>query len=198
VARDKYGDSMIRCCKALEGKASLLRAVLRDEQRSYLWSFIAKKRLYEKVWFSPGYVIMEDYVVMPQVVSAAKEVGYVPTIAYYYNCSTDSLIGQRTVERFSARVAAASNRIEKWTGSEYFADAVVGALRAAYVAWAESILGSGDFKNVTYEARRLVASGLWRFVLDRGVSFKEKIKMIFAACGFDFPQRVSYSLKGSA
>ena len=122
---------------------NLLKDLLRDEEVfSYTVDKIIRRSLWEGLSFGDDGSIMEDWAIMPAVVSRAKSVIAIPKplYIYYYNPSSASHINSiHSKEELFRRVLARADDVRRLgLEKEYAKDAFVGIASAVY-GLAESI-----------------------------------------------------------
>lgn len=69
-----------------------LRLLWEDQVQNFLWSFIAKRHLYDDLRFADG-LVMEDMGITYRLYDAANAVFYLPQPLYYYRVRNSSILG---------------------------------------------------------------------------------------------------------
>lgn len=97
--------------------AQALELLWTERVQNFLWSFAARRALYEGVRFEEGYV-MEDMGVTYRLFDAARSIYFLPEPLYHYRVRAESILGEKsaTMPRCTVR---AIPRIDRFARERY-------------------------------------------------------------------------------
>lgn len=177
---------------------NLLRAVLDDgEIGSHLWRMAIRRTLWCGVRFDDALDRLEDYQLLPHVISRAKKVKYEDRTLYRYLQSETSVSRTQTLEEINAAERTAWRRYEEWRDTMFADDALLGAARVAYNELQKRILAGipVDGDAGARESRRCIAENWWRLVKCRGCDWRIAVKFFIVISGWWWIQKFSWRLR---
>lgn len=173
----------------------LAREVYRDERlKSHLWRWALRRELWDGESFDEEVVALEDYLVLPNVVAKAKEIGYLPKKLYHYLHQDDSAVNIRNETRDADCVRIAIRRYQG-AASAYQWAALWGAATMIYWSLDKAAVDrrkvGPDYRSALLDGRKFVARhllGLWRESGNAVDSFGGRLwwmaRFVTAVCGW--------------
>lgn len=181
--------------------AELAREVYRDERlKSHLWRWVLRRELWDGESFDEEVVALEDYLVLPNVVAKANEIGYLPKKLYRYLHQNNSAVNMRNETRDADCVRIAIRRYQG-AASAYQRAALWGAATMIYWSLDKAAVDrrkvGPDYRSALLDGRKFIARhllGLWRESGNAVDSFGDRLwwmaRFVTAVCGWWGLQRM--------
>lgn len=177
---------------------TLLRAVLRDASPfGFLWNKVIRRELWDGLRFDENLRLMTDFDLVPEVLGKARRIATVDRVLYRYRYLEDSVCRRDFPGKRAEIIDIAWRRVERWRDTPFSADARVPLilnLAYRYETVAREGLRPCEDALLSAQLRRL--RGQFRLALRAPAGWRPKVKILLAALGWGWPQRLSLRLHG--
>lgn len=182
---------------ALSNRECFMRELLSDVVCSYCYTKVIRSEFWKDVRFDGSLTVLEDFIAVPNVVAKVRRIDIEKIPAYGYIVHDDSLSNERVLGHRSEEVIrAAIRRAREWVNTEYADYAVVGTAMQCeqYLEKAELLgLEVPPFGKVP---QGFIRRYLLKMIFGKTVGWRRKIKLLSAATGWWWPQKLAWQFHG--
>lgn len=195
VKVSNLGEKVISAPRQAKDPDGLLGCLLREDCGNYLWNKVLRRQLWERFRFDESLDVLEDFNLLPRVVSQVQSVRLVGKPLYRYFDDGKGIMHSSDSDAERLRIVrTAIRRAAEWAGGRHASDAVIGAAVNCQQYLEKYLLSESEFPVCADAVRGYLREHFRQLAFARRVSLRNRVKFAASALGWWWVQRLAWRL----